>query len=134
VYYTPYIPRAVCGICDVAWCLDAIVISAQHHCCRVLTVILLTVGDERSLLIKLQEESAPYELNYEVDYEVALVLRNHIVPNAILWYTGEAVRYTLCLHPTIYTQHRHSKDNRHSRILLACESVGTTHCVNEYSD
>eukprot|EP00953_Heterococcus_sp_UTEX-ZZ885_P035174 18167-Heterococcus_DN1.PRE.1 len=37
------------------------------------------------------EESAPYELNYEVDYEVALVLRNHIVPNAILWYTGEAV-------------------------------------------
>jgi hypothetical protein len=55
------------------------------------------------------------------------------VPNAILWYTGEAVRYTLYLHCTIYTQHEHSKHNRHSRLLLAYESVGVKkYCVSEH--
>mmetsp|Transcript_4189 Transcript_4189/g.6387 ORF Transcript_4189/g.6387 Transcript_4189/m.6387 type:complete len:357 (-) Transcript_4189:31-1101(-) len=40
------------------------------------------------------DESAPeqYELSYDVDYEVALTFRNHIIPNAVLWYTGEATQ------------------------------------------
>eukprot|EP00953_Heterococcus_sp_UTEX-ZZ885_P025416 13817-Heterococcus_DN1.PRE.1 len=82
----------VCGVCEV--CSLMIRCDRNISSTSLLHIAngnMLTVGDERSLLIQLQEESAPYELNYEVDYEVALVLRNHIVPNAILWYTGEAV-------------------------------------------
>ncbi|CAM9850567.1 unnamed protein product [Chrysoparadoxa australica] len=39
-------------------------------------------------------QNLPYEFNYEVseiDYEIALIIRNNLVPKAILWYTGEAV-------------------------------------------
>jgi len=36
-------------------------------------------------------EEEMYTLTYEMDYEFALIFRNHIVPDAILWFTGEAV-------------------------------------------
>lgn len=26
-----------------------------------------------------------------MDYEVARIFRNHLIPNAVLWFTGEAV-------------------------------------------
>mmetsp|Transcript_27258 Transcript_27258/g.35753 ORF Transcript_27258/g.35753 Transcript_27258/m.35753 type:complete len:326 (-) Transcript_27258:341-1318(-) len=32
-----------------------------------------------------------YTLTYEMDYEFALIFRNHMIPDAILWFTGEAV-------------------------------------------
>eukprot|EP00611_Tribonema_gayanum_P023564 TRINITY_DN4983_c0_g1_i1.p1 TRINITY_DN4983_c0_g1~~TRINITY_DN4983_c0_g1_i1.p1 ORF type:complete len:391 (-),score=118.94 TRINITY_DN4983_c0_g1_i1:382-1512(-) len=40
-----------------------------------------------------EEEEEHYELNYEVDYEVAQVLRTQIIPNAIDWYTGDAISH-----------------------------------------
>lgn len=26
-----------------------------------------------------------------MDYEVARIFRNHLIPNAVLWFTGEAI-------------------------------------------
>mmetsp|Transcript_8895 Transcript_8895/g.14864 ORF Transcript_8895/g.14864 Transcript_8895/m.14864 type:complete len:314 (-) Transcript_8895:607-1548(-) len=32
-----------------------------------------------------------YTLTYEMDYEFALIFRNHLIPDGILWFTGEAM-------------------------------------------
>ncbi|CAN0495647.1 unnamed protein product, partial [Laminaria digitata] len=32
-----------------------------------------------------------YNFSFDMDYEVARIFRNHLIPNAVLWFTGEAV-------------------------------------------
>jgi len=36
------------------------------------------------------QELLKMHLTYETDYEYALIFRNHLVPEAVLWFTGEA--------------------------------------------
>ncbi|CAN0302969.1 unnamed protein product, partial [Discosporangium mesarthrocarpum] len=37
-----------------------------------------------------EDEEEPYNFFLEMDYEIALIFRNHLIPNAVLWFTGEA--------------------------------------------
>ncbi|CAN0258991.1 unnamed protein product, partial [Hapterophycus canaliculatus] len=32
-----------------------------------------------------------YNFSFDMDYEVARIFRNHLIPNAVLWFTGEAI-------------------------------------------
>ncbi|CAM9957299.1 unnamed protein product [Pylaiella littoralis] len=38
-----------------------------------------------------EEEDEEYNFSFDMDYEVARIFRNHLIPNAVLWFTGEAV-------------------------------------------
>ncbi|CAB1104680.1 unnamed protein product [Ectocarpus sp. CCAP 1310/34] len=38
-----------------------------------------------------EEDEDEYNFSFEMDYEVARIFRNHLIPNAVLWFTGEAV-------------------------------------------
>lgn len=44
-----------------------------------------------SLVVFLCDPQEHYNFSFDMDYEVARIFRNHIIPNAVLWFTGEAV-------------------------------------------
>lgn len=40
-----------------------------------------------------EDDEDQYNFSFDMDYEVARIFRNHLIPNAVLWFTGEAVSY-----------------------------------------
>ncbi|CAM9545720.1 unnamed protein product [Ascophyllum nodosum] len=38
-----------------------------------------------------EDDEEQYNFSFDMDYEVARIFRNHLIPNAVLWFTGEAV-------------------------------------------
>ncbi|CAM9314928.1 unnamed protein product, partial [Scytosiphon promiscuus] len=38
-----------------------------------------------------EEDEELYNFSFDMDYEVARIFRNHLIPNAVLWFTGEAI-------------------------------------------
>ena len=42
-----------------------------------------------------EEEAVQLEATFDADYDIAQAFRSHIIPKAILWYTGQAMEHEM---------------------------------------